>query len=153
VTSEPKFEIDENEGTVSNCWMRWSLLLFGWANVGLGVVGIFVPGLPTTVFLLVALWAFSRSSLRFHAWLWHHPRLGPPIRAWHTHQVIPVRAKILAVTTMAASFIYVAGFVARDWVLPAVMAAILLPVAAYIVTRASLPPAEPVPVAGEDAAE
>lgn len=150
---DQKFEIDAGEGTVSNCWMRWSLLLFGWANVGLGVVGIFIPGLPTTVFLLIALWAFSRSSLRFHAWLWNHPRLGPPIRAWHTHQVIPVKAKLLAVTTMTASFIYVAGFVAQDWVLPAVMAAILLPAAIYIVTRASLPPAEPIAVRREEAAD
>lgn len=153
MTDDSKFEIDAGESTVSNCWMRWSLLLFGWANVGLGVVGIFIPGLPTTVFLLIALWAFSRSSLRFHAWLWNHPRLGPPIRAWHTHQVIPVKAKLLAVTTMAASFIYVAGFVAQDWVLPAVMAAILLPAAIYIVTRASLPPAEPIAVRSEEAAE
>jgi len=153
VTDDSKFEIDAGEGTIANCWMRWSLLLFGWANVGLGVVGIFIPGLPTTVFLLIALWAFSRSSLRFHAWLWNHPRLGPPIRAWHTHQVIPAKAKLLAVTTMAGSFIYVTGFVAQDWVLPAVMAAILLPSAIYIVTRASLPPAEPIAVRSEKAAE
>lgn len=131
---------------VSNCWMRWALLAFGWANVGLGIVGIFIPGLPTTVFLLIALWAFSRSSLKFHAWLWHHPKLGPPIRNWHMHQVIPIKAKLLAVFTMVGSFVYIVGFVAADWLLPLVMAGILVPVATFIVTRNSYPPSDPVPV-------
>jgi uncharacterized membrane protein YbaN (DUF454 family) len=139
-------------GTIENCWMRWILLAFGWANVALGVIGAFLPGLPTTVFLLIALWAFSRSSLRFHGWLWHHPRLGPPVRDWHTHKVIPRKAKWLAILTMTASFVYIADFVASDWKLPALMAAILVPVALFIVTRASAPPdMEPVPV--EETAE
>lgn len=138
--------------TIENCWMRWILLAFGWANVALGVIGAFLPGLPTTVFLLIALWAFSRSSLRFHGWLWHHPRLGPPVRDWHTHKVIPRKAKWLAILTMTASFVYIAGFVASDWKLPALMAAILVPAALFIVTRASAPPdMEPVPV--EETAE
>jgi uncharacterized membrane protein YbaN (DUF454 family) len=120
--------------------MRWLLLAFGCANVALGVIGAFVPGLPTTVFLLIALWAFSRSSLRFHAWLWNHPTFGRSVRDWHTHKVIPKKAKWLAVLTMMASFVYIAGFVAMDWKLPALMAAILVPVALFIVTRASEPP-------------
>ncbi len=128
------------ESKINNCWMRWALIAFGWANVGLGVVGIFVPGLPTTVFLLVAVWAFSKSSERFHAWLWSHPHLGPPIRRWHEHRVIPIRAKVFAALTMTASFVYVTGFVAEDWLLPAVMAAILIPSAAYVLSRASEPP-------------
>ncbi len=125
---------------VGNCWMRWALIVFGWVNVGVGVVGIFVPVLPTTVFLLIAVWAFSKSSERFHAWLWSHPKLGPPIRRWHEHRVIPIRAKVLAALTMTASFVYVTGFVAEDWRLPAVMAAILIPSAAYVLSRASEPP-------------
>ncbi len=150
MNTEPDKQDSEMVHAVSNCWMRWSLLAFGWANVGLGVVGIFLPGLPTTVFLLIALWAFSRSSLKFHAWLWHHPKLGPPIRDWHMHQVIPMKAKLLAVLTMAGSFVYIAGFVAVDWVLPLVMAAILVPVATYIVTRNSQPPDEAAVVMVDD---
>ncbi len=129
--------------------MRWLLLAFGCVNVVLGVIGAFLPGLPTTVFLLIALWAFSRSSLRFHSWLWNHPRFGPPIRDWHTYQVIPKKAKWLAVLTMTASFVYISGFVAIDWKLPAVMAAILMPVATFIVTRASTVP-EALPVTREE---
>ncbi|MCP5368594.1 MAG: YbaN family protein [Hyphomicrobiales bacterium] len=112
-------------------------LLFGWLNVGVGLVGVVVPGLPTTVFFIVAVWAFSRSSQRFQHWLWTHPTLGPPIRAWHLHRVIPTKAKMLAVVMMSASFAYVAIWVAEDWRLPTFLAAIMLPAAAYVVTRAS----------------
>jgi len=133
---------------VDGCMMRWCLLAFGCANIGLGVVGIFLPGLPTTVFLLIAFWAFSKSSERFQVWLWTHPRLGRPIRDWHQHQVIPLKAKMLAASMMSLSFIYVAFFIADSWVLPTVMAAVMVPSALYVLTRASEPPQvlETVPV-------
>jgi hypothetical protein len=113
---------------------------FGWFNIALGIVGIVVPGMPTTVFLLIALWAFSKSSRRFQQWLWNHRRFGPPIRAWHEHKVIPPAAKITAVSMMSSSFAIVMAFVAETWVLPAVMAAVMLPAALYVVTRASYAP-------------
>lgn len=134
-----KAATQEDQG-ISNCSLRWMLMGFGWAMVGLGVIGIVVPGLPTTVFLLIALWAFSKSSKRFHLWLWTHPKFGPPVRHWHEHKVIPVRAKILAVTMMTASFAYVGFFVAESWALPALLAAIMVPAAAYILSRASTIP-------------
>lgn len=94
-----------------------------------------LPVMPTTVFLLIALWAFSRSSLRFHRWLFDHPLLGPSIRDWHRHRVIPRQAKLLAVTMMTASLLYVTLFVARGWALPVALAIVLAPVAGYIVSR------------------
>tara|TARA_B100002052_G_scaffold290347_1_gene308831 strand:+ start:1315 stop:1824 length:510 start_codon:yes stop_codon:yes gene_type:complete len=127
-------------GNLSRCWIRWCLLAFGWANVGLGLVGIFIPGLPTTIFLIIAFWAFSKSSEKFQNWLWSHPILGTPIHAWHMHRVIPVRAKIFAAVMMTFSFVYVAIFIAEDWVLPMVLAGIMTPAATYVLTRASAPP-------------
>ncbi len=115
------------------------LLAFGWANVGIGMVGIVVPGLPTTVFLLMALWAFSKSSPRFHRWLYTHPRLGPPLRDWNEHGVIPARAKVLAVAMMTLSLVWVTFGIAEGWQLPAAMAACMIPVALFIVTRPSCP--------------
>lgn len=115
------------------------LLILGCLMVALGFVGIFVPGLPTVPFLLVALWAFSRSSERFHDWLYNHPRMEPPLRDWREHGAIPLRAKILAVATMAVSFLWITFGIAEDWVLPAVAAACLIPVAAFICTRPSGP--------------
>ena len=115
--------------------VRYGLMALGLACVGLGVVGVFLPVMPSTIFFIIALWAFSRSSIRLHQWLYNHPYFGDGVRAWHDHKVIPVRAKILAVTLISASFIFVMAFVAETWVLPAVMAAILIPVIVFIVTR------------------
>lgn len=127
------------------CWARWALIAFGWINVAVGIAGVFIPGLPTTVFMLIALWAFSRSSARFQMWLWNHPRFGASVRNWHEHKVIPRKAKIAAVTTMTLSLAIVSVFVARTWYGPVAMAAVLIPIAIWIVTRASEPPtAEPV---------
>ena len=126
---------------ISNCTLRWGLIAFGWLNVGLGVVGVVVPGLPTTVFLLVAAWAFSKSSERFQRWLWNHPRFGPSIRDRHQHRVIPRRAKILATAMMTMSFLFVTLVIAESWVLPAVLALVMVPAALYILTRARFSPA------------
>lgn len=126
------------DSRISNCpTVRRGLIAFGCVNVTLGVVGAFVPVLPTTIFLIIALWAFSKSSLRLHRWLYSHPRFGASLRAWHAHRVIPVRAKLAAVAMMAASLAYVAVFVAEDWALPMGLAAVLGAVAAYILTRPS----------------
>lgn len=79
-------------------------------------------------------------------WLFNHPRFGAPLRAWHAHRVIPVRAKIAAVVMMAFSqamlTVWVAGDanMAGDWMLPAISAAVLAIVASWIVTRPSRAP-------------
>ncbi len=141
---------DIKTANLAQCTARWSLLAFAWVNVGLGMIGVVVPGMPTTVFLIIALWAFSKSSVRFQRWLWEHPTCGPSIRAWHEHRVIPLKAKVLASAMMAASFIYVTFFVAESWVLPAVLAAVLVPSAAFILNQASTAPdTPPLPETGE----
>ena len=70
---------EKSHVNLARFWVRWFLLIFGWTNVGIGLVGIFIPGLPTTVFLIIAFWAFSKSSEKFQNWLWFHPKLGPSI--------------------------------------------------------------------------
>lgn len=84
--------------------MRWLFLILGWFFVALGVVGVFLPLLPTTPFLLLAVACFTRSSPRLEAWLMNHPRFGPPLRDWREKGAIPRRAKILAVSMMAGSY-------------------------------------------------
>ncbi|HLM46070.1 MAG TPA: YbaN family protein, partial [Myxococcaceae bacterium] len=83
---------------------RFVFLAIGFLCVGLGVLGAFLPLLPTTPFLLIALWAFSRSSRRFHHWLYTHPRFGPRLQAWQQHGIVPVRVKVSAISAMAVSF-------------------------------------------------
>ncbi|MBF0305404.1 MAG: YbaN family protein [Alphaproteobacteria bacterium] len=121
---------------------RLALLALGWLCVGLGVVGAVVPVLPTTPFLIGAAWAFSRSSRRFHDWLWFHPRHGASVRAWRRHGVVPRRAKIAALSGMGISLAVLALFVAEDWRLPTLAGAFMAVVAAWIVTRPAHPPEE-----------
>ena len=68
-----------------------------------GIVGVFVPGLPTTVFILVAAYAASRGSERLHRHLVTHPRFGPMIHDWHLHRAVSRRAKWAATWTMLFS--------------------------------------------------
>jgi len=114
---------------------RPAFLALGWASVGLGIVGVIFPVLPTTPFLLVALWAFSRSSPELADRIRNNPRLGPYIRDWEEFGVIPPKAKLLAVAMMAGSFAYLwFGTAAPAWAAIPV-AAILAAIAAYILTR------------------
>lgn len=75
---------------------RWLYLSAGWVVLGLAVLGIFLPVLPTTPLVLLAAWCFSRSSKRLHRWLLDHPSFGPLVGEWEAHSVIPMPAKILA---------------------------------------------------------
>lgn len=121
-------------------WLRWFLCGLGLLLVGIGIVGVFLPVLPTTVFLIAALWAFSKSSAKFQAWLWYHPSFGGPVRDWHQHRVIGVRAKVFAVLVMTLSFLYVTIWVADDWQLPVILSVAMLPAGLYVATRPSHPP-------------
>ena len=84
---------------------RIILISLGWFCVGLGFIGIFVPGIPTTIFLIIALWAFTKSSKKLRNWLLNHKRFGPILNNWQQHKVVPRRAKILMVVLMSLASI------------------------------------------------
>ena len=84
---------------------RIILLSLGWLCVGMGFIGIFVPGIPTTIFLIIALWAFTKSSKKLRNWLLNHKRFGPILNNWQQHKVVPRRAKILMVVLMSLASI------------------------------------------------
>lgn len=106
----------------------------------IGVIGIFLPVLPTTVFLLMAAWCFTKGSPRLNNWLLTHPHLGPPITAWRAHGIIPARAKILAIAMMSTSLGYLVFFSAAPIYVVALVAGILFCVAIFILTRPSAAP-------------
>ena len=81
------------------------LITIGWSCVGLAFIGTFVPGIPTTIFLIVALWAFAKSSKKFHSWLLNHKRFGPILQNWESHKVVPRKAKILMVILQISAVI------------------------------------------------
>ncbi len=80
--------------------VRWLFLLSGWACLALATVGIFLPVLPTTPFVLLAAWCFSKGSERLHQRLLANPTFGPSIRVWEEHRLIPLPIKILATSIM-----------------------------------------------------
>ena len=86
--------------------MRTTYLLIGHASLAMGFLGIFVPLLPTTPFVLLAAACYSRGSERFHTWLHEHPRFGPIISSWREHGAIGLRSKIAATVMVAASVTY-----------------------------------------------
>lgn len=117
------------------------MLVAGFACVALGAVGLVLPVMPGTIFLILAAGFFARSSPRFENWLVSHPRFGPPVRAWREHGAIPTRSKIIAISAMAFSFVIAWYGGAPGWAL-ALTACALIASAAFVATRPK-PPAIP----------
>lgn len=84
--------------------LRMLLLASGWLALVLGFVGVFLPLLPTTPFLLLAAACFVRSSPRLHARMLAHPRLGPFLEQWRRERSIPRAAKLRAYVLVVACF-------------------------------------------------
>ena len=83
--------------------VRWLLLAFAVLCLVLGLIGVIVPGLPTTVFILMAAWAAARSSPRLYRWLWQHRLFGPLLHNWSQGGRVSRRAKWSATVLMALS--------------------------------------------------
>jgi|SRR5690606_8838030 len=113
---------------------RWVFAILAYAFAGLALAGVLVPGLPTTPFVLLAAWAASRGSERLDAWLKNHPRLGPPLREWREEGAVSPRAKLLAVTLLAVSWVTMWRIGTRSWLLGAIMMLFAV-VASFVVTR------------------
>lgn len=83
---------------------RIILLIIGWLAMGLATLGVILPLLPTTPFLLLAAWCFARSSPRFHHWLLHRSVFGPYLRHWQRYRALPPGAKGRMVTFTLITF-------------------------------------------------
>ena len=87
---------------------KWILIGAGFVCVGLGAIGVVLPLLPTTPFLLLAVWSASRGSQRLHDWIYDQPRFAKLLNDWHQQGAVPVSAKLLASAMMIVSL----GFLA-----------------------------------------
>ena len=109
--------------------------------VALGIIGAFLPVMPTTIFMIFALASFAESSPRFHAWLYNHTIFGPPLQRWHRYRVIPPIAKVMSVGMMSASFIYVVWFLTLPLYVYVLIFIFLALAATYILSKPSYIPA------------
>ena len=121
-------------GTPARGLRRWLWLLLAWIALALGVIGVVVPGLPTTPFILLSAWAAARGSTRLHAWLQSHRVFGPMIRDWQTQGAVSRRAKRAAVLTMALCAV-IFFLTAPHWWMAAIGTAIMTIVAIWLWRR------------------
>ncbi|MBQ6879200.1 MAG: DUF454 family protein [Bacteroidales bacterium] len=95
--------------------MKILLTALGLLSLGLGVLGIFLPVLPTTPLLLLAAALFLRGNRNLYDWLMNHPELGPYIRNFMEHKAIPLRVKVISVSLVWITLLNCAIFVAEHW--------------------------------------
>jgi len=114
---------------------RWGWFALGWVMVALGFIGLLLPVMPTTIFLILAAGCFSHSSPRFEAWLLDHRWFGTSIRRWRERRAIPRKAKILAIGSMAAGYAVLLVGTQPAWWVDLVVAAGLIASAGYVATR------------------
>lgn len=110
----------------------WAVL--GVVALGLGLVGVFMPVLPTVPFMLLAAFCFARGSDRLLNWLLSHPVFGPPIVAWRERGAVPAKAKWLGSLSMAGGFGFAVWLALPVWALVA-QGSIMLAAALFIWTR------------------
>ncbi len=117
---------------------RLAWLCLGVLCVGLAIIGAVLPLMPTTVFLLVAAFAFARSSPKLHAWLLEHKVFGPLIQNWQTHGAISKKAKYTSVISMIAILVLSWGLGVPIRIL-VIQIVVLGMVAAFLLTRPNPP--------------
>ncbi|MDF3605135.1 YbaN family protein [Paracoccus sp. DMF-8] len=114
--------------------MRILWLCIGWVALALGLIGAVLPVMPTVPFMLVAVWAFSRSSPQLRDRILNNPSFGPAIRGWQERGVISRKAKLCAIGAMSAGILFSLWLGLSVRVI-AVQAAICAAVAVFIASR------------------
>lgn len=114
---------------------KFILTLLGWLSFSLGVVGIFLPLMPTTVFWIIAVWLWAKSSPQFVNKVYEHPKYGKSVKAFMQQGIVSRKAKYYAVSSMAVSYILLLTLMNNGITANAVVAIILTIVALWLVTR------------------
>ena len=117
--------------------VRVAYIVLGTVSLVLGVVGIFVPLLPTTPFLLLTAYCYSRSSTKYYNWLISQPRLGKYILDYNRDRTIPFHVKVISLSLLWASILYCTVFVLDNILLRLTLLAIVGGVTVHIVSLKS----------------
>jgi len=124
----------ERPGTASRA-LRAGWLLLGFLCVGIGVVGAFVPLLPTTIFMILGAGCFARSSPALEAWLLNHPRFGPALQAWRAEGAIPRAGKRAACIGITIGYALFWVGAKPGWSMALLVAAMMVACTTWIVSR------------------
>jgi uncharacterized protein len=116
---------------------KYLYLAAGWISVGLAIMGVILPILPTTPFLLVAVWAFSRSSPELAERIRNHKTFGPLVRDWQDAGVIPVKAKFLAMAMMSGASVYLWFYSTTPHWAALIAIVVMVAAAIYVLSRPS----------------
>lgn len=115
-------------------FVRWPSLLLAYLFLGLAIIGIPLPGLPTVPFLLLSAWFAARGSQRLHRWLYAHPHLGALLINWEQQRAVSRRSKLIAVLMLLTSWLIMYWRVGHPWLL-AGLALLFVAVATFLLTR------------------
>lgn len=115
--------------------LRFAYLVAGFGLLGLGIIGAFLPLLPTTIFVILAAGCFARSSVRVEGWLLRHRRFGPMIIAWRAERAIPRRGKVMASIGMLVGYGAFLIGARPGWALALIVLAVFAGCAWYVWSR------------------
>lgn len=118
--------------------MKVLLIILGSICLSLGVVGIFLPLLPTTPFLLLSAALYFRSSPRLYEWLLAHKQLGPYIRNFREHRAIPMRVKVVSVSLVWITLLYCVVMVVDTWWLRLLLLGLAVGISVHILSYKTL---------------
>ena len=114
---------------------KFTLTLLGFIFVAIGIIGIVVPGLPTTVFMIIAAWLFSISNPKFEKWLLGLPKIGPAISNYRKGLGMPRRAKFFALSSISIFTAFAAIIVLENLFVRLALISVAVFGIWYIVTR------------------
>lgn len=96
-------------------WLRWLCIILAWLCIGLGILGVFIPGLPTVDFIMLAVFFAARGSEKLHSWFQNHTYIGPLIREWQVNRRIPLKAKYASSISMSLAALIMIWTIPHPW--------------------------------------
>jgi len=113
---------------------QFGYLLLAYIATAFGIAGVFLPLLPTTPFLLVAVWAASRGSQKVHDWIYDQPQFARLINDWHEQGAVPLSAKWLATVMMTSSWLIVVA-IDLHWMIVLGLSILFLSIGGFLWSR------------------
>lgn len=118
---------------VENRWLRGVYLAVGFLSLALGIVGTVLPGIPTTMPIILAAFFFSKSSQRFDDWMLNHKVFGPLVRDWRAGIGFSARAKVIAIAAIAVTFTITTVWVVDHTAVRIALILLAMGISAYII--------------------